>query len=634
MKRIIALIMSLALLLTAAAAAGENLSSGKYDTMRVGTGAAFNGNFFSGVLGNNISDQDVRKLIHSYSLVHWSGENGAYQFDPRVVSAVVADEESNTFTIALNPGLSYSDGTPITARDYAFSMLLLSSGQLKRAAGESAPLRSIMGWQDYENGVTRGIKGLRVLGDYLMTVTIAPEYTPYFYELKALDIVPYPIAQIAPGCSINDDGTETYIIGEFTDDLLRKNLLDPDTGYMSHPSVTSGAYVLDSYTGEKVSLKLNSRYIGNENGEKPYIPQIEICCMDSDELIPSLASGELDLVVRCARLSQIQAGMSLTVHGDFAMAAYSRNGLGYISFCTENSPTADERVRRALAMCVDKERLIETYLGGYGVSVDGYYGIGQWMYLLANGTMIPGDEEEAAAWSDLNLDGLTVYEFNPEAAGKLLDEAGWNLNAEGGAYQPGEGNIRCSLQDGKVVPLELKMIYPSNSGAGGLMDELFVRNAAQAGMVIDVQEKPLQDLLEMYYSQTERDCDLIMLGSNLNDVFDPSNEFSEDGTHRISGIKDPQLLQLVQDMNQVHPGDIAEYCRRWISFQEYWTEHAVNIPLYSNVYLDFYADFLQNYNPGTNASWTTAVQTAYLSDTPPETEEEADDFDDDDFEID
>ena len=634
MKRIIALIMSLALLLTAAAAAGENLSSGKYDTLRVGTGAAFNGNFFSGVLGNNISDQDVRKLIHSYSLVHWSGENGAYQFDPRVVSAVVADEESNTFTIALNPGLSYSDGTPITARDYAFSMLLLSSGQLKSAAGESAPLRSIMGWQDYENGVTRGIKGLRVLGDYLMTVTIAPEYTPYFYELKALDIVPYPIAQIAPGCSINDDGTETYIIGEFTDDLLRKNLLDPDTGYMSHPSVTSGAYVLDSYTGEKVLLKLNSRYIGNENGEKPYIPQIEICCMDSDELIPGLASGELDLVVRCARLSQIQAGMSLTVHGDFAMAAYSRNGLGYISFCTENSPTADERVRRALAMCVDKERLIETYLGGYGVSVDGYYGIGQWMYLLANGTMIPGDEEEAAAWSDLNLDGLTVYEFNPEAAGKLLDEAGWNLNAEGGAYQPGEGSIRCSLQDGKVVPLELKMIYPSNSGAGGLMDELFVRNAAQAGMVIDVQEKPLQDLLEMYYSQTERDCDMIMLGSNLNDVFDPSNEFSEDGTHRISGIKDPQLLQLVQDMNQVHPGDIAEYCRRWIFFQEYWTEHAVNIPLYSNVYLDFYADYLQNYNPGTNASWTTAVQTAYLSDTPPETEEEADDFDDDDFEID
>jgi len=166
------------------------------------------------------------------------------------------------------------------------------------------------------------------------------------------------------------------------------------------------------------------------------------------------------------------------------------------------------------------------------------------------------------------------------------------------------------------------------------MDELFVRNAAQAGMVIDVQEKPLQDLLEMYYSQTERDCDMIMLGSNLNDVFDPSNEFSEDGTHRISGIKDPQLLQLVQDMNQVHPGDIAEYCRRWISFQEYWTEHAVNIPLYSNVYLDFYADFLQNYNPGTNASWTTAVQTAYLSDTPPETEAATDDFDDDDFEID
>ena len=63
-------------------------------------------------------------------------------------------------------------------------------------------------------------------------------------------------------------------------------------------------------------------------------------------------------------------------------------------------------------------------------------------------------EKQMREWEELSLDEIPVYEFDPDAANDLLNSAGWNLNAEGGAYQPGEGNIRCSLQDGKVVQVE------------------------------------------------------------------------------------------------------------------------------------------------------------------------------------
>ena len=630
MKKILALLIALAMLAGVVSAFAEETEQteqvGKYDRLTVATTTAFNGNFFSEALGNNISDQDVRRLIHGYNLVYWDSPTGSYQFNGMVVPAAAVSDDGMTFTFALAPGLTYNDGTPITAKDYAFSLLLQGSRELEKAAGGRISLSRILGGNDYQDGTSNTLKGFRILGEDQFSITLDQAYQPYFYQLKALDVNPLPVSVLAPGCEIKDDGDGAYISGPFSEDLLLKTMLAPGTGYISHPSVTCGPYMMTAYDGKTVTLDLNPAYTGDHTGAKPSIPQIVLRVENPDDVINLLAEGEVDLVVRCARTEQITAGMDLLSGGDIAMKAYSRTGLSYISFCAEKGPTADVNVRKALALCLDKNNLITRYLGAYGASVKGYYGIGQWMFMMANGTLVPeeGAEEE---WADLTLDNIPVYELKPEEAKNLLNEAGWNLSEDGSPYDDQTGGVRYKEIDGQLVPLKLKLIYPEGNGAGPLLKDYYLPYLHQAGIELETEALPMPTLLEMYYGKTDRDCDMILLGTNFGDVFDPSVSFDENGTDVLNGINDPHLLELAVAMRTTEPGNAPEYCRRWLAFQEYREEVLPEIPLYSDAYLDFHVVELQNYEPGSMGNWSVAVTSAILSDyIPPAPEEDEDEF--------
>ena len=623
MKKIIALLLTAVLLLGCLPASAEEAD--KYEQLNVGTVTPFSGNFLSDTLGNNITDQDVRILIHGYSLVYWDSASGSYQFNRNLVSAATISADGLTYTFALAQGMTYNDGTPITARDYAFTLLLLGSSALQEAAGSRQDLRRILGGTDYNKGMTNELAGFRLLGDYQFSLTIDAAYTPYFYQLKALDINPLPISAIAPGCEVKDNGNGAYISGPFSAELLRGTLLDPETGYISHPGVTCGPYSLTEYDGTKATLSLNEAYIGDAEGNKPTIPQIIIQADESARIIEKLSSGELDLAVRSARLEQIQAGLSLMQTGDFAIKAYSRAGLSFISFCAEKGPTADQAVRHAIAMCIDKQAFTDAYLGAYGTTVKGYYGIGQWMFMMANGTLVPeeGAEEE---WADLTLDNIVEYSLDPEMAGSLLDVSGWNLNEAGEPYDSAAGGIRYKAEGGEMIPLKLKLIYPEGNGGAALLQDTFAPYLSEAGIGLETEALPMAELLEKYYGRAERDCDMILLGTNFGDVFDPSGEYDEEGKSRLNGVTDPRLAELAVEMRSTEPGDAAEYCRRWLAYQEYRSTVIPEIPLYSDAYVDIHISALQNYEPGSTGAWAIAIQKAFLSDFVEEETEEDDEF--------
>ena len=623
MKKILAWILTIALLLGVLPAIAEEAEAGKYDKLTVSVTTPFSGNFLSDVLGSNISDQDVRKLIHGYNLVNWDSATGSYQFNQRLISTASMSEDGTSFILALEEGFKYNDGTPINARDYAFTLLLLGSPELQEATGARADLSRILGGREYQNGTAFELKGIRILGDYLLAISIDPEFLPYFYQLKALDISPLPISVIAPDCEVVDKGQGAYIDGNFTAELLEETLLDPMEGYISHPTVTCGPYKLTYYENHEVDLELNPTYSGDSNGVVPTIPKIIIKEDDPDRVMSHLAAGSTDLVVRCTRQDQIMAGMQLAGTGDFGMKAYSRNGLSFIGFCAEKGATSDVSVRQALTMCIDRAALAEQYTGQFGMAVDGLYGIGQWMFMMANGTLVP-EEGAEAEWADLNLDGIRKYEFNPQAAATLLEDNGWEMDRDG---------VYSKAIDGEEVSLHLKLIYPEGNGVGPLLDEVFIPNLNQIGIELETEAMPMPELLKRYYGQVERDCDMILLGTNFGDVYDPSGEFDEEGKNYLSGITDPELRELAINMRSTEPGNAPEFTRRWLRYQERLTENAMAIPLYSDAYLDFHISALQRYEPAQTANWANAIINAILSDFVIEEESEGIEESGDDFEL-
>ena len=125
MKRMIACLLVLLLLCTAAAA--EENAGRPSGRLSVGNPTPMRGEFFTSMWGNATSDIDVRDLLHGYNLTLWNGHFGAFRTDPTVVSQISSQDDAagnRTYTLYLQHDLLYSDGSPITARDYAFTWLL------------------------------------------------------------------------------------------------------------------------------------------------------------------------------------------------------------------------------------------------------------------------------------------------------------------------------------------------------------------------------------------------------------------------------------------------------------------------------------------------------------------------------
>ena len=68
------------------------------------------------------------------------------------------------------------------------------------------------------------------------------------------------------------------------------------------------------------------------------------------------------------------------------------------------------------------------------------------------------------------------------------------------------------------------------------------------------------------------------------------------------------------ELRSTEPGHAFEYCERWLAYLARSATVIPEIPLYSDAYLDFHINELQNYKPADTGIWTYALLSAILSD--------------------
>ena len=718
-KRCLSLLAALLLILSALpvrglaeeieeGATGEILLSEYPQELIVGSPTELRGDFFTEMFGNDTSDIDVRTLIHGYNLVNWDQSQGVYVFDPTVVTGirVMQDAQGNrTYFLILADDLFYSDGTPITAWDYAFSLLLMMAPEMEEIGAKIYRAEHIRGYDAYLSGRASALAGVEVLSDRQLAVTIDAAFMPFFYEIGLLLCVPYPISVIAPGCRVYDEGQGAFIgnidrtVTEpiFTAELLRETVLNPETGYNSHPAVSSGPYTLTAFDGETAHFVINPYYKGSwvsrpellpgyqpleaegaetvwpdpstlpdnytavtdEEGNSVYLvrPSIERIAYRhvlSEDVPRLIAEDQLHLVNKLAYGPAINALIQSPEEIDVRMQNYPRLGMTFFSFSCEKPTVHEMAVRQAIAWCMDRDAITQAYTP-YGVRVDGYYGMQKWEYLVVDGqieapvTLLPEGETApasmaefqnlyavdetayeamAAAWDALNLDHLTRYMVDTVRAEELLDEAGWTPNRSGKPYRPGIDDVRCKLVDDELVALDLTLLYPEGNHIVDTLEANFIRNLNEAGILLTLKAAPMDELLDSYYRRVERETDMIYLGTEFHVVVDPSITYAtgdpilhEKWNNTFSD--DEELYARAVEMRQTQPGDVFTYVTRWIAFQERYNQVLPTIPLYSNIYFDFYAPYLQNYDILAHTTWGQAIVMAYFGEDPEPVEEEA-----------
>ncbi len=175
--------------------------------------------------------------------------------------------------------------------------------------------------------------------------------------------------------------------------------------------VTTGPYMVDAFQpGSFVRLVPNPNHWAGE----PQIGSLVFRVIpDANTQVAQARAGELDILTR-VRPDDVEG---LEANGRLEVLRQSQNLFFFVAPNHRDARFDDVRVKQALLMAIDREAMIDALLAGFGE--------------VATGPVAP-------MLGALYTDDVRTYPYDPEAAGALLDEAGWTVGPDGVRQKDGE----------------------------------------------------------------------------------------------------------------------------------------------------------------------------------------------------
>ena len=410
------------------------------------------------------ADLDVSNLATGLGTVETTKEGG-YEYNKTVVkehSEVDNEDGSRTYTITIYDDLKFSDGSAITAKDYLVFPLVFSSPVAVAAAGKDHKAgMNFVGFESFntydgtEGSGTKEFAGLRLIDDYTFSITISPDYLPYFYAVTYAGLTPYYRAMWIGDADVKDDGNGCYLTESFYakngDKFEKADLITATAQNTDETYPYTGAYVVKSYDNSDKSsvLEINPYFKGNYEGAKPSIQKVVYKKIVSSTQLEDLKAGTLDVIAGITGGDETNEALALAdaSEGKYVYTHYSRAGYGKLGFRADYGPVKYTEVRQAIAYCMDRAKFAKDFTGGYGGVVDGPYYAGSWMYKAA--------VEQGMI--------LNAYATSVDSAIEVLTNGGWVYDKDGNEYVEGvrykkipaaeasENDINYKSKDGAYV---------------------------------------------------------------------------------------------------------------------------------------------------------------------------------------
>lgn len=561
---------------------GLSLAEGAEKEFVMANPTRSSGLFFTDLWGNNTTDIDIRFLLHGQGNVAYF-QGGVQAVNAEVIQAFdrsVDESGQVTYTFKLREDLRFSDGSPLTAQDFAGSVLLQAGADLSNLSGAASPnFTGIVGQKAYFGGETDRLSGLRVLNNHAFSLTISKEALPSPFELNLVSVIPYPLHNLLPGAQVVNSDQGAGFAEPVNQEALRTVLLSEE-GYLNHPKVTAGPYTLASYaaqTGEVV-LARNSFYTGAAWPERIRVIKAQ------DNALESLKNGDIQLLTKIALDKVAKDAQSFR---GIQTAAYGRSGLAYLTFEGQQGKTASLSFRKALASLINREEIVKNASVFIGAPVYGLYGTGH--------KEVKGREAELKQL-------LHLYPFNLQTADLLLEADGWTLNDQGEAWSTPEG-LRYRKNGDSLEALRVTLAITKGSQVGLAVANQLEEQLALVGGQLIIKELSADALFDAASKDGRGEMDLVFMGSNFAPVYDPIPRLAA-----VSGVADPALVKAADTLGHLSSGE--DYQAAWLAFQQRLVEVLPIIPLYSNAYLDAFSPDLNGYQPGNHVSPALALLAA------------------------
>lgn len=297
-----------------------------------------------------------------------------------LASKVDVAEDGLKYTFHLKPDVKFSDGTPITVKDYVFTMKMYLDASYD---GDSDLMAyNIVGAKEYNAGTATDVSGIKVIDDQTVEVSVTEATALTYSVLGTVPILP-----------------EHYYGPHY-----KQGNLEAVKALNSKP-LGSGQYVLKNYKpGQEVDLEANATYFRGA----PKIKNVIFKTGTDTTHLTNMTSGATDLN---ADISVTEDNVEALKELGFAdINLLPNNGYGYIAFNHKLDKFKDVKVRQALTYGLDRAQIVEAIYGPYAKVIN-----------------IP---QSNVSWSYTD-EGIETYDFDMEKAKQMLDEAGWKVGADG-----------------------------------------------------------------------------------------------------------------------------------------------------------------------------------------------------------
>ncbi|MDK7629133.1 ABC transporter substrate-binding protein [Clostridium perfringens] len=419
------------------------------DTLIVGTTDP-KGEFVP-IYSSTLYDSWVNNLV--FDGLIYNNEKG--EAVPNVAESYEVSEDGKTYTFKLNKGIKFTNGQELTAKDVAFTFTSICD------PGYDGPrmdaVSNLVGYEEYNKGDAKNVEGIKVIDDYTISFTNK--------NVDAAGIWNFEYG-------IMPESVYKFEKGNFQ--AVKDKLLEP---------VGSGAYKFVHFKpGQEVKFEKNTDYWKGE----PKIPYIVMKVTNAQTLLQELMAGTVDIDRVGAKPENIDP---LKQAGFLNLDLYMKNGYGYIGLNYGSDKVKDPKVRQALLYGLNREGFMQSYYQGYGQVYNSHILPTSWAY---------------------NPD-VPKYEYNPEKAKELLDEAGWkDTNGNG-------------VRDKDGVELELQWLTYTGSKYVDALIPIVQQSWEQIGVKVTPE---LMEFGTMMDKVNNREYDIFNGAWNLSIDPDPSGIFA------------------------------------------------------------------------------------------------------------
>lgn len=321
------------------------------------------------------------------------------------------------YTYKLKKGVKFSDGSNFTAEDVVFTYNTVKANQAEN-----------------ENVDLTKLSSVKALDDYTVEFTLSEPYSPFLDVTACLGIV--------PSDSYDSTKFDQYPIG-------------------------TGAWKVTEYdANQQIIVEPNANYYGSA----PEIKKVTIVYMDNEAAFSSAKSGQLDVVMvgpnyAAEKVDNMNADKLKTM--DIRMIGLPvlkeqtvKNSKGE-NVTVGNNVTSDINVRKALAIGIDRQTIIN----------NAYQGVGQPAYSFTSNLK----------WADTD----TYKDNQKDEACAILENAGWK-DSDGDGIREKNG-VKC----------EFDVYCATEDPDRFLLATAVAEDAAKLGIKINVKNATWDEILTL-----------------------------------------------------------------------------------------------------------------------------------------